>query len=281
MDNNNNLTIELTSEDRIMRFLRGEMTADEEQQFKTDLAADAELRSDAVNMARLAKGMKQAGEEIDDFMRKMLFAATPEDLNRITSNALVQNEDEWQLETADYELSPADLERMEKEASEDNTPQPPVMRPSHSPRRLWLSVAASIAIIICAGIGYRSYSSYRTATTLAAEYCDALGSGTTMRGAADNSGAGKRLEMLFANVRNGKDLDATLAQLNDCWITSTKPYYNDYTDYSSEIGWYLAIAYLKNNDRQKACTILEQLKKESEKDTAVYRKAAELLDKLQ
>lgn len=281
MDNSNNLTIELTTEDRIMKFLRGAMTPDEEKQFKADLAADADLRSDAVNLARLAKGMRQAGDEIDDYMRKMFLAATPDNLERITNNVFEQYDRELHQEISYYELSPADLERMEHGSSEDDTPQPPVVVPQRSPRRLWLSVAASVAILVCVGIGYRSYTSYRATAALASEYCDALSTGTTMRGAADSSGAGERLEKLFDNVRNGNDLDATATHLFAYWETSGKTYYNDYTDYRSEIGWYLAIAYLKNNDKAKARTVLEQLKKESEKDTAVYRKAVELLDKLQ
>jgi hypothetical protein len=56
--------------------------------------------------------------------------------------------------------------------------------------------------------------------------------------------------------------------------------YNDYTDYSSEIGWNLAIAYLKDNNKKDAKIVLEKLIGITEKGSAVNGKAKELLEKL-
>ena len=56
--------------------------------------------------------------------------------------------------------------------------------------------------------------------------------------------------------------------------------YNDYTDYSAEIGWNLAIAHLKDNDKKNARKVLEKLLETSEEGSAVNHKAKELLDKL-
>jgi Tfp pilus assembly protein PilF len=56
--------------------------------------------------------------------------------------------------------------------------------------------------------------------------------------------------------------------------------YNDYTDYSSEIGWNLAIAYLKDNNKKDAKVMLEKLISSSEDSSAIHSKAKELLEKL-
>ncbi len=49
---------ELLQEERIMSFLRGEMTKEEEAAFMEELHNDSELKDKAIALARLAKGMK-------------------------------------------------------------------------------------------------------------------------------------------------------------------------------------------------------------------------------
>ena len=56
--------------------------------------------------------------------------------------------------------------------------------------------------------------------------------------------------------------------------------YNDYTDYSAEIGWNLAIAYLKDNNKQEAKKVLEKLITTSEKGSAIYNTSKQLLKEL-
>ena len=56
--------------------------------------------------------------------------------------------------------------------------------------------------------------------------------------------------------------------------------YNDYTDYSAEIGWNLAIANLKDNNKKEAKKVLEKLVDTSEAGSAVNQKAKELLSEI-
>ena len=56
--------------------------------------------------------------------------------------------------------------------------------------------------------------------------------------------------------------------------------YNDYTDYAPQIGWNLAIAYLKDNDKAKAITVLNKLESIAEDGTAIKNMCTELNDKL-
>ena len=55
----NNIDERLLLEDeRIAKYLKGKMTADEEQLFMQELDTNAELKEKAVAMARLARAMK-------------------------------------------------------------------------------------------------------------------------------------------------------------------------------------------------------------------------------
>lgn len=59
------LDIKDIEEQRIIRFIHGEMTPDEEIAFNAELQADAELRKKAALMARLSKAMNEVGGEQD------------------------------------------------------------------------------------------------------------------------------------------------------------------------------------------------------------------------
>lgn len=88
------------------------------------------------------------------------------------------------------------------------------------------------------------------------------------------------MSRLFASVRSGKRLPVVQDWLSKLWKLSLQPTYNDYTPYSSLIGWNLAIAYLKNNDKTRAREVLTVLASHADSD-AVRAKAAELLAKLE
>ena len=77
-----------------------------------------------------------------------------------------------------------------------------------------------------------------------------------MRDADDIS---KQLTQLFDNVKNSEDLDNTILSLEVIFSIATSEDYNDYTNYINDIGWNLAIAHLKDGDRDGATKILELL----------------------
>lgn len=61
---------ELLNDDRISRFMQGEMGADEETAFLEELKNNKDLRNQAIAQARLVKGMKQVDEELKDVFRQ-------------------------------------------------------------------------------------------------------------------------------------------------------------------------------------------------------------------
>lgn len=268
--------IDFIKEKRIMSFLRGKMTPEEETKFFMDVSNDPQLKADAINLARIAKGMKQVGEERD----LMLMKAFQESNEGLLSKEELENE--IFLESASYELPMVDDDNSKinsfdnvtsKNTEEIRDPKNLVLRKAS----VWLSMVASLVLIVWMGVGYHSY---RTTTSLGEEYCNAISSGVIARGDTGDSEAENKLSVLFLNVQNGKKLDGAIKELSSYWNLSTKEIYNDYTDYSAEIGWYLAIAHLKNNDKKNAKVVLEKLVASTDKDSVVNKKAKELLKRL-
>lgn len=139
-----------------------------------------------------------------------------------------------------------------------------------------LSVAASILILVISGWHYYDY---RVTTGLGNEYEMMFESSSFVRG-VDTGSVEKELNILFAKVKSGDDSDNTIKRLSLLWELSTMETYNDYTDDAPQIGWNLAIAYLKDNDKDNAMAVLTKLEGIAEDGTAIKNKCIELINKL-
>ena len=196
-------------------------------------------------MARMVKGMKEVGKQMDE---------------ETTNSILASNQSEIEDIATDVSLG----RRKGKVIS---------LRKAAS----WLSMAASVALIVWAGIGYKDY---RQTTSLGEQYATSFTFEQLTRGAGEHTNAEVKLAKLFENIANKIDLDKTLHDLSLCWELSTQDTYNDYTDYAPEIGWNLAIGYLKDNKRKEAKVTLEKLIEVAPEGTAIGNKARELLNQI-
>ena len=214
------------NEERIERYLHGEMTPEEESIFEEDLANDDTLRRQAEAMARAVKGMEVVGGEQDKLMIEKMKAANGKKLAPV-----------W-----------------------------------------WMSIAASLIIIFT--VGYHFYDRSQT-IALGQQYAYVFSNETEslIRGEEDEDVANK-LNVLFDNAANGKDLKNTISQLEELWALAQSDTYNDYTTYEPYIGWNLAIAHLRNNEKKVARKILEEMIVEYPKGTAFGDKIMELREKL-
>lgn len=77
---------ELLNDDRISRFMQGEMGADEEIAFLEELKNNKDLRNQAIVQARLVKGMKQVDEELKDVFHQ----SDEQTIKRIAKDASVR-----------------------------------------------------------------------------------------------------------------------------------------------------------------------------------------------
>lgn len=260
----NNIDPKLLEEDeRIVSFLKGQMSAEEESKFMAELNGNPELKEKAIVTARLIKGLKEVGSMRDRDMIGAFLASSEQSVNYAAKEAL-------RIEEAAYVMNASNMSSEVPAASRANVV--PVRRAAK-----WLSVAASLVFIVWFGI---DYIQYRTTTGLGEQYGNEFESGMIVRGTESQSEASKKLEKLFADVKQDKNLDDAIHELSLCWEISQMETYNDYTDYSAEIGWNLAIAHLKDNDRKSAKKVLEKLIENTEKGSAVNKKAKELLEKL-
>ena len=235
----------LLEDDRIVNYLKGRMTDEEEQAFIEELKTNQELKSKAVAMARMVKGMKEVGKQMDEETTNSILASNHSEIEDIAT----------------------DVSRGHRKGKVIS------LRKAAS----WLSMAASVALIVWAGIGYKDY---RQTTSLGEQYATTFSFEQQTRGAGEHTDAEVKLAKLFENIANKSDLDKTLHDLSLCWELSTQETYNDYTDFAPEIGWNLAIGYLKDNKRQQAKVTLEKLIEVAPEGTAIGKKAREVLKKI-
>ncbi len=233
----------LEQDDRISLYLKGRMTPQEEQAFMQELNNNPELKARAVALARLVKGMKEVGKTQDEDVIGAILAAGENDVKSVARNVTTRKAKVIPMRTV----------------------------------AKWLSMAASILLVVWLGIGYHDY---RTTTGLGEEYGTMFSTSPLTRGAGEPSEVDTRLAQLFDNVANKNELDNTLHELSLCWELSTQETYNDYTDYAPEIGWNLAIGYLKDNNRKQAKATLEKLTEVVPEGTAIGDKSRELLMKI-
>lgn len=221
MKNNIHSTIE--RDDRISRYIKGQMDSQEEALFLADLDSDEQLRQDAIAQARLVRGMCQ----VDDELVQALKNTSESDMTRLVRPRKIM-----------------------------------FRKPA-----IWLSAAASVAVLLCAG--YKGYDYYET-TRLGMKYAQVFTMETLVRGDSDTN-VELELQTLFNNVIERKDLATTTERLSELWQLANQDTYNDYTDYAPYIGWYLAIGYLEDYEKDKAKLILTTLLQESKTNSTVLK----------
>lgn len=223
-------------EDRIARYLRGEMNAEEVVSFERELESNIELRSKAIAMARLIKSMKEVGQQKDQAVIDAFASAEEESVKMAAKKAMQENNKKTKAKSLSFYIRS-------------------------------FSAAASVVLLI--GIGMYYYDYHKT-VSLGEQYAMAfVDEQMSFRGSASPE-VEKELSELFENVQKGEDLDATTHRLSVLWELSTMDVYNDYTDYSYYIGWNLICAYLQENEKRKAVQILDYLVENAKNETAVY-----------
>jgi len=263
----------LEDDDRIVSYLKGQMSAAEEQQFIKELEEKPELKEKAIITARLIKGLKEIGEEHDKIIKQSFLASSKEGVENVAKRATYFEED------SDISARIACSHTPKIDELEISGTEPKEEKQTVSIRKTykWLSIAASVIIIFWIGF---EYNDYRNTTGLGEEFDDAFQSSMIIRSADSPSEPDKKLKHLFSDVKENKNIKDAIHDLYICWELSTMETYNDYTDYSSEIGWYLAIAYLKDNDKKNASDVLERLVLISDNDSLINKKAKELLSRI-
>ena len=158
------------------------------------------------------------------------------------------------------------IERLSEREFRDETKLP------HKARIISLRTFAKMSVAACfIGIitfGTYRYYIYNETIALGNSYYSEIPTEMVVRDADDVS---VQLAQLFNNVKNNVDLDNTILNLEEKFSLAISEEFNDYANYINDIGWNLAIAHLKDGDRDKAIETLELLISHSESDIVVEK----------
>lgn len=220
MDKNDDILMDGIDE-RIETFLRGEMSAEEEATFKQEIRQNPELRSRAMAMTSLIKGLQEQ--------------------NAAKETTIIKEN------TAKSKVRPI----------------------------LWW--ACSVAAVFAIFFGIYKDHRYRMLDATVSPYYTEYDMSDVSRGDLDSATI-THLYGLFTQIQENRSVSAIIKEL--------EPIYNSidddftYNAYANVISWNLALAYVKDDQIDKAVTILQKLKADNP-DTPIYNKADELIKKLQ
>lgn len=232
-------------DEMLSRYLKGQLSEIEEVEFKRLIADEPELRNKAIATARLVKAMNEVGSERDDKTIEEIRQASEKEIKIVASN-----------------VSGAAIKK------------PRIL----NFRKFIVSFSAAASILLCVFGGYKYYK-YEQVSSLGSEYLAYFPASDFSRG--ENDGVSDMLKEMYSNIETKHNLDDAIARLYDMWTESRSDTFNDYTEHMSEIGWMLANAYLRDNDKSKALAVLNVLIAESPEGTAMGDKARELREKIE
>ena len=280
VDEDKNISID----DRIARYLRGEMPQDEANEFLHDLKNREDMKDvleQALATAYLAKAVKEVGEQQDAGIIAALKGIDTEAATEVANNASEKRKHRvdrfaaclsFGTEAATVACPSIDTEAATEVANNASEKR------KHRIIKFAYALAAAASIAIIATVGYNQYECHQV-IALGKEYAQTLSPFAEEYHRGDTSTADEEINALTANVRNQENLEQTIDRLSRLWALSKSDTYNDYTDFAPEIGWTLAIAHLENNDKNAAISVLTQITA-LYPETAICHKANELLKKL-
>lgn len=232
-------------DEMLSRYMKGQMTDDEEVTFKQLLKENDTFRNKAIATARLVQAMDQVGRDNDKETIKSI-----------------------------RDVSLSDVEKISAKVRSTSTNKPRIL----TFRRFVLSFSAAASILLCVFGGYKYYK-YSQVTSLGSEYLTYFPASEFSRGESDD--IENKLKGFYSNIETKSNLNTTINELKIMWDRSLSDSYNDYTEYMPEIGWLLANAYLRNNDKFQSIEILDMLINEYPDGTAMCDKARELKRKIE
>ncbi|MBR3496476.1 MAG: hypothetical protein IKH37_07090 [Prevotella sp.] len=194
--------------ERIERYLRDQMTPEENKAFLNDLQADKELREEAQMMALLIKEMKEEQAKQDEAITQEILAS-----GRPATTKTIQ-----------------------------------LVK--------WLgSIAAMFILLFGANQWYSSYKIDKVYDAYYTPYDVSLARG------GDDETVKKELAELYNKVGTEKDVTPIITRLQSIYdgIQTNSDDYSDYTYYENDIAWYLALAYIKDHNLEKAKEMLKPL----------------------
>lgn len=219
MDKNNDILIDGIDE-RIESFLRGEMNAEEEAIFKHEIRQNPELRSRAMTMTSLIKGLQ--------------------DMNSVREATII------------------------KESSSKSRVRP----------ILWW--ACSVAAVFALFFSIYTDRRFSLLNDTISPYYNQYDIESISRGDADSATI-VYLYSMFSQIQERRNVTSIIRELEPIYKSLDEDF--TYHPWANDIAWNLALAYIKDDQIDKAISVLEKLKADNP-DTPIYKRADELIKKL-
>lgn len=222
----------IDNSERIERYLREQMSLEENEAFLNDLRNDKNLREEAQMMALLIKDMKEEQAKEDAEITEKVFATK----KKVKNKSMVR----WTLSIAAVFLLIFGVTTLWNKQSKQSDTE--------------ILFAQADALFV-------QYYSYDV---------------TSPRG-GDDDAIKQELVELYNKVGSDKDISPVISRLQTIYdnVQSRNEDYQDYGNSSREIAWYLALAYIKDHNLDKAKELLKPLAEEG------IAEAIELLNRIQ
>ena len=152
-----------------------------------------------------------------------------------------------------------------------------LIQPQHNNKvRTLLWWATSIAAVIAIFFGYSKDKRYNELSALVSPYYTEYSMDEYARGDIDSTKVAN-LYTLFNNIQKQRHVSNIIAELEPIYTSLDHDF--TYSAYANDIALNLALAYIKDDQADKAIPILEKLEKDNP-DTLIAAKAQEILRKL-
>ena len=140
-----------------------------------------------------------------------------------------------------------------------------------------LAWACSIAAVIAIFFGYSKDKRFNELSGIVSPYYSEYSMGECSRGDVDSATVA-HLYTLFNNIKAQRNMSKIIEELEPIYANLDSDF--TYSTYANDIAWNLALAYIKDDQTDKAINILKKLEANNP-DTPIAVKANELKEKLQ
>lgn len=142
--------------------------------------------------------------------------------------------------------------------------------------RTLVAWACSIAAVIAIFFGYQKDKRFSELSALVSPYYSEYSMDEYARGDLDSASVA-HLYTLFNNIKEQRNVSTIIAELEPIYSNLESDF--TYSAYTNDIAMNLALAYIKNDQTDKAIPVLKKLA-EDNPDTPIEAKAKEILNKL-
>lgn len=136
--------------------------------------------------------------------------------------------------------------------------------------------ACSIAAVFAIFFGYQKDRRFNELSDMVSPYYTEYSMSDNARGDLDSTTV-SHLYTLFNNIQEQRNMSNVIKELEPIYANIEHDF--TYSAYANDIAWNLALAYIKNDQTEKAIPILEKLEKDNP-DTPIAINAHKILDKL-